>query len=226
MKRYLNLYAGLGGNRLKLDVEVVVTAVENNEKIAAIYAKNNPNDEVIIGDAHEYLLANYDKFDFIWSSPPCQTHSRMMKATRHDVRKYPDMTLYQEIIFLTHFFKGKWVVENVKPYYKPLIPPTKILGRHYLWANFEIDDFEMPNFKGFITAGTSSETEKLKEWLGINYEGNIYYKGNHCPGQVLRNCVHPDMGLHVFNCSQDKKDLKKEQPIDYGLFQKLNDLQH
>jgi thiol-disulfide isomerase/thioredoxin len=36
--------------------------------------------------------------------------------------KYPDMRLYQEIIFLNHWFKGKWVVENVKSYYKPLIP--------------------------------------------------------------------------------------------------------
>lgn len=104
MIRYLNLYAGLGGNRLKLDGEIAVTAVENNEKIAAIYVQNNPNDEVIIGDAHEYLLMNHDKFDFIWSSPPCQSHSRMMKATRHDVRKYPDMTLYQEIIFFNPLF--------------------------------------------------------------------------------------------------------------------------
>ena len=31
------------------------------------------------------------------------------------------------------------------------------------------------------------------------YEKNIYYEGNHCPTQILRNCVHPEVGLHVFN---------------------------
>ena len=126
----------------------------------------------------------------------------MMKATRHKVRKYPDMALYQQVIFLQNFFKGQWVVENVKPYYEPLVKPAAILGRHYFWSNFEISQFEVPSPKGFITAGTVAETQKLKDWLGIQYEGNIYYKGNHCPGQVLRNAVHPLLGKHVFLCAQ------------------------
>lgn len=108
------------------------------------------------------------------------------------------MSLYQEIIFLDHFFKGKWVVENVKPYYEPLIAPTKILGRHYFWANFEIEDFEIDNHPNFIKADSPEEIESLKKWLGISYTGNIYYKDNHSPGQVLRNCVHPDLGAHIF----------------------------
>jgi len=199
--RVLNLYSGLGGNR-KHWQGVEVTAVEMEQDIADVYKANFPNDEVIIGDAHEYLLQNHEHFDFIWSSPPCQSHSRMMKATRHDVHKYPDMKLYQEIIFLSHFFKGKWVVENVKPYYEPLIKPKCIMSRHYFWSNFDIVPIDVPSPKGFITSGSTAETEKLKEWLGIHYEGNIYYKDNHCPGQVLRNCVHPDLGLHVFNESK------------------------
>lgn len=203
IKRYriLNLYAGLGGNRAKWGNDVCVTAIELDEKIANVYKSNFPQDTIIIGDAHQYLKDHYNEFDFIWASPPCQKHSRMMKATRHNVADYIDIKLYQEIIFLQHFFKGKFLVENVKPYYTPLIIPSKILGRHYLWSNFEISDFEMPNFKGFITAGTVEETEKLKKWLGIKYEGNLYYNGNHCPGQVLRNCVHPDFGLHILNCA-------------------------
>ena len=203
--KILNLYAGLGGNRKNWGDEHKITAVEMEQKIADVYKANFPNDNVVIGDAHEYLLNHADEFDFIWSSPPCQTHSRMMKATRHKKKRYTDMSLYQEIIFLQHFYKGKFVVENVKPFYEPLIEPTAKIGRHYFWANFDIDEsFDMPNFKNFITAGTSKETEKLKEWLGIKYEGNIYYKNNHCPGQVLRNCVHPKMGRHVLDCLKDE----------------------
>jgi len=127
-----------------------------------------------------------------------------MKATRHDKKRYADMSLYQEIIFLRHFYNGLWVVENVKPYYETLIKPATIIGRHVFWANFEIPYFEPPvQPKGFINRGTSSGAQVLKDWLGIQYEGNIYYKGNHCPGQVLRNCVHPELGLHVLNCTRN-----------------------
>lgn len=195
--KVLNLYAGLGGNRKKWQ-NVQVTAVEMEQKIADAYQQQFPDDVVVVGDAHQYLLNHSDEFDLIWSSPPCQTHSRMMKATRHRLRKFPDMALYQEIVFLKNFYKGKWVVENVKPYYEPLIKPTAVIGRHLFWSNFEISFFDSPSMKGFITAGTVGEAEKLKDWLDIRYEGSIYYKDNHCPGQVLRNCVHPSLGLHVF----------------------------
>lgn len=199
--KVLNLYAGLGGNR-KHWQGVEVTAVEMEPDIANVYQDQHPQDEVIIGDAHQYLLDNYENFDFIWSSPPCQSHSKMMKATRHDVRKYPDMTLYQQIIWLQNFHKGKWVVENVKPYYEPLIRPKVSMGRHLFWSNFDIWPIEIKSPKNFITDDTVEGTQRLKDWLGIQYEGNIYYKNNHSPGQVLRNCVHPDVGLHIFEQSK------------------------
>jgi DNA (cytosine-5)-methyltransferase 1 len=197
--KVLNLYSGLGGNR-KLWDNCEVTAVESGPRISEVYKANFPNDNIVLGDAHQYLLDHSDEFDFIWSSPPCQSHSRMVKGTRHRIRKYPDMALYQEIIFLTHFFKGKWVVENVKPYYEPLIKPTRVLGRHIFWSNFNIEPIlEDKHFSNFINTGTVADSKKLKEWLGIHYEGNIYYDGNHDPNQVLRNCVHPEIGLHIFN---------------------------
>lgn len=219
--KILNLYAGIGGNRKLWSDEHTITAVEMEQKIANVYKDNFPNDTVIVGDAHQFLLDNVDKFDFVWSSPPCQTHSRMMKATRHKKKRFTDMSLYQEIIFLQHFYKGKFLIENVKPFYKPLIEPTTKIGRHYFWANFKIDkSFKVPVFKNFITSGTTAEAEKLKEWLGIKYEGNIYYKDNHCPGQILRNCVHPLMGKHIFDCANNV--LKQNNTKQVGLFQGFN----
>ena len=121
----------------------------------------------------------------------------MVKATRHKIKKYPDLKLYEEIIFLSEFFGGKWVIENVKPYYKPLIPPTFELSRHLFWCNFYIADFKLDMPKGFIRNATIEAADQMKQWLGIHFEGYIYYEGNHNPVQVLNNCVHPDLGLHI-----------------------------
>ena len=135
--KILNLYAGIGGNRKLWGDEHEITAIEDNEEIAKVYQKNYPNDKVIVCDAHEYLRQHFEEFDFIWSSRPCHTHSKMNRGTRHRIRKFPDMKLYEEIIFLKHFFKGKWVVENTEPYYKPLIKP-QVSDRHRFWSNFVI----------------------------------------------------------------------------------------
>lgn len=196
--KILNLYAGVGGNR-KLWQDHEVTAVEYTDKIANVYKRLYPNDTVIVSDAHQYLLDHYSEFDFIWSSRMCQSHTRMMKFTRHKLKVYPDMGLYEEIIFLQHFFKGKWVVENVKPYYEPLIQPTKIIGRHYFWSNFEINATDVDRPDNFINLANLKGKQTLMDWLDIHFEENIYYEGNHCPAQVLRNCVHPKLGLQVFN---------------------------
>ena len=196
--KVLNLCAGVGGNR-KLWQNCDVTAVENDLKIANVYQKLFPKDTVIVGDAYEFLKQNYSDFDFIWISPPCQKHSKMMKATRHKVADYPDFKLYEVIVFLQHFYKGKWVVENVVPYYKPLIEPTKRLGRHLFWSNFEITAEEIKQPKGFIQKSNLQGKKEMMTWLGLQFDEVIYYKNNHCPVQILRNCVHPEIGLSIFN---------------------------
>ena len=195
--KVLNLYAGVGGNRKNWQ-GCQVTAVESNPKIAAVYERLNPDDTVIVGDAHEYLRENYAEFDFIWSSPPCQTHSKMCKATRHKNRKFPDMALYEEILFLQHFFKGKFVVENVVPFYDPLIQPSKQVGRHCFWSNFDFEAEDVKRPANFINMANIAGKKALMDWLGIHYDENIYYAGNHCPAQVLRNCVHPIIGEQIF----------------------------
>jgi len=196
--KVLNLYAGIGGNR-KLWDDCQVTAVEYTQKIADVYKEQHPDDEVVVADAHQYLLENHDSFDFIWSSPPCQSHSKMMKGGRNRKPRYPDMKLYEEILFLQHNYKGLWIVENVVPYYTPLVQPTKQVGRHLFWSNFYFDIAEVKSPDNFINMTTVEGSRKLKNWLGIHYEGNIYYEGNHCPAQVLRNAVHPLVGKQIYD---------------------------
>ena len=151
--KILNLYSGIGGNRKLWGDEHEITAVEYKQEIADIYKDLFPNDTVIVADAHEYLLKHYKEFDFIWSSPPCPTHSQLgrlrvlsdskITGAYLSEAKYPDMKLYEEIILLKHFFKGKWCVENVIAYYEPLIKPTEI-QRHHFWTNFPVHIINLP----------------------------------------------------------------------------------
>ena len=191
--RVLNLYAGIGGNR-KLWEGVDVVAVENNKEIAKIYQDFFPDDEVIVADAHNYLLQHFKEFDFIWSSPPCQSHSSFRKNIcvryRGTEPIYPSMDLYQEILFLRHHFKGDWVVENVKPYYESLIKPSFILQRHYFWSNKKIKEKE---FKTDLIR--KAQIPDLQQKYGFDLSS---YKLKN-KRQILRNCVEPELGLYIKN---------------------------
>ena len=203
----LNLYAGLGGNR-KLWTDCDVTAVEIDPKVLAVYQEQNPNDECILGDAHQFLLDHHDdSWDFIWSSPPCVTHTQMNLATRHELKRYPDLSLYQEIIFLTHHVESPWLVENVSPYYDVLIPAAQV-GRHLFWSNFYIQAHEIPQPETFIKLATTDDKAILMDWLGIHYDHNIYIGDNHDPCQPLRSAVHPELGLQVFKCAGMNRQMR------------------
>jgi len=143
--KVLNLYACLGGNRLLWHCpNLEVTAVEIDPFIANLYQERFPNDRVIIADAHQYLLEHFNEYDFVWSSPPCQSHSRAGISQRKKKPAYPKMELYQEILLLKHQYKGLYSVENVLPYYEPLIP-GKLVHRHLFWSNFYIPHLEVPH---------------------------------------------------------------------------------
>jgi DNA (cytosine-5)-methyltransferase 1 len=174
--------------------------VEYKEDIAKVYSDHFPKDKMVIGDAHQYLLEHFAEFDFIWTSPPCTTHSSMAKlcglsndfGRGNHLKKpqFPDMKLYEEIIFLQTYFKGKFVVENVKPYYKPLID-AQVIQRHCFWLNFPITPIKL--------SSDNIKWGKVGEWqerLGYDLSK---YKGLD-KRKVLRNCVRPELGLHILNC--------------------------
>ena len=180
--KILNLYAGIGGNRHLWGEEHDITAIEINPRISAIYKAKFHNDKVINTDAHYYLLDHYKEFEFIWSSPPCPSHSRLCYSKKE--KEYIDVTLYQQIILLKNWFKGKWVIENVIPYYDYLIKPSVVIGRHPYWCNFIV-----PNLKVKNIDVARSTAEELSEYLGIpipKYKARL----------LLRNSVEPKIGLH------------------------------
>ena len=198
--KILNLYACLGGNRYKWNEvkdDIEVTAVELDPEAARLYQERFPNDKVIVADAHQYLLDHYKEYDFIWSSPPCPTHSRVRMSQKNRktfIDKYPDMKLYEEIILLQHNFKGKYVVENVIPYYEPLIPAHK-RGRHLYWTNFILpNNVNERKLLGTLTS-MKDEIKKLNEF----HEYNFYnYKGKQRVDKIARNLVDYEVGKTIF----------------------------
>lgn len=201
MMQVLNLYSGIGGNR-KLWEDVEVTAVEIDKKTAKLYQESFPDDIVIIEDAHKFLLDNYNEgWHFIWSSPPCPTHSRIRNIAGvgcgQNKPVYPDMRLYEEIIFLNQIYRssgttfcGMYCVENVASYYKPLIRPI-ICGRHYFWTNFHITPYQIE------TRGHMESNQVLMNIKGFNVNDKT----------LLRNCTEPELGSHIFNCAM--KNIQK-----------------
>lgn len=190
--KILNLYAGIGGNRKLWGDEHEIVAVESEQYIADVYRQLYPNDTVIVADAHQYLLDHYKEFDFIWSSPPCPSHSRMRTSLVKSKPVYPDMQLWQEIIFLRQFFKGKWIVENVVPYYKPFLEPMDILERHMIWGNYSINGIKFErSYKGRVT---DQSKETLAAAYGIDLPPTTKNQR-----KLLRNAVLPELGLHLLN---------------------------
>lgn len=194
--KILNLYAGIGGNRALWGDEHEIIAVEYNPEIARLYKEYYPNDTVIVGDAHDYLLKHVlDGFDFIWASPPCPSHSRINTDGNHKPR-FPDMKLYEEIIMLSNnWYKGKWCIENVIPYYKPLVVPTVEIDRHLFWSNFNIPKIEVEKEKAIAyQTGTNGR-------YGFNLKGVTI---KHDKRQILRNLVNPEIGKYILDIAMGK----------------------
>jgi len=218
--KVLNLYACLGGNRYKWDevANIEVTAVEYDFEIAKAYQERFPNDKVIVADAHQYLLDHYKEFDFIWSSPPCPSHSKIritQKSRETFIPLYPDMKLYEEIIFLDNYFKGKYCVENVIPYYEPLIVAKK-RGRHLYWTNFNLpNDLKERKLDGILCT-MIDEHKKLEVFHDLKISSNL---GGY--RDVLRNLVDYEAGKTIFETALGI--IKKSNTNQTSIFDYEND---
>lgn len=202
--KILNLYAGIGGNRKLWSGDIKVTAIEIDKDIANIYKEFFPEDDVIIANAHEYLLEHYKEFDFIWSSPPCPSHSKVRRCNpNQNPPIYPDMKLYEEIIFLMYNFNGKWVIENTFSYYEPLIR-AYTMGGHLYWSNFIIP---YKRSESREHEGTVEELQKRKGFDLSKFKNIDKVK-------VLRNCVEAEDGLFIFNLAFNDKQFRLSECLE------------
>ena len=219
--KVLNLYACLGGNRYKWDevakqagIEIEVTAVELDKVAAELYQERFPNDKVIVADAHKYLLDHFKEFDFIWSSPPCPSHSRARywNSSNYDTTTkavYPDMKLYEEILLMQHYYRsGKFVIENVIPYYEPLIPAQK-RGRHLYWTNFTLPNDVKD--RGFKILQEKNELDALCKFHDYEFKK---YKGKQSIVKMARNLVDYEAGKTIFEIALGIVNKKESNQIE------------
>ena len=151
--KILDLFCGLGGVArgfqtflIENGIDFEYYAIDVDDRILKAHKVLNPRSIVIKRDAYSFSDEELCNYDFIWASPPCETHS-IVGTWRRKISVDPDMRLY-ELIDRLYDLGKPFVVENVKPYYKPPIRPTSRANRHVLWSNLEIPPIKvnLPTF--------------------------------------------------------------------------------
>ena len=121
------------------------------------------------------------------------------------------MRLYQEVIFLDTHFKGKYCVENVIPYYEPLILGKK-RGRHLYWSNFNLPS-DLGERKHSIMEGKS----EVKQWCAFHEYDFTKYKGTQRKDKVARDLVDFEAGRTILETALNIKkqnDIKQSSLFD------------
>lgn len=208
--KILNLFAGLGGNRRTWSSHEI-TAVDFNPKIVNIYKKLYPNDLIIEKDVFDYLQEiDLLEYDFIWSSPPCQSHSHMQVFTKNGRKaKLPMINQVLGLaLWLKKYYPGPFVVENVVPWYGILKTNklfTVVIDRHLFYSNFKIlpKSFDKGNNRHGSIGGIMRESREylmnkhhLPNWILEDLSGV------HDKDQIIRNCVDSKIGDYVLKQSQ------------------------
>jgi len=194
----LDLFAGVGGTALGIqnfledrNITYSYYAVEYDNEIIKAHELFRPQSIVIEADAYIIVYSDLREYAFIWASPPCQSHSQ---CNMFWDRRNPDMRLWDLINYFKELSKP-FIVENVKPYYKPLIKPTLKIRRHYFWSNLPLEPFEFEKSpKGF----TRMSIEDWRIYHNVPKEAITHIRDLKRRRQILRNMVHWSISYNLF----------------------------
>lgn len=187
-----------------------ITGIEVVSKLAEEYKIRFPSNNSIIGDAYSYIPVMHDHHDIIFATPPCQSRSKLttMNSRQHD-KPGEDPRMFDLIEFLQENHTGPWIVENVVSHIIPRIPPKIKIGRHHIWSNIPLrNNLKVPKpwfrfDKGTYAQPGLSQTSTylldLQAYLGVKLSQRYYIRGNHDPGQIYREGLHPIIGKYLLN---------------------------
>jgi DNA (cytosine-5)-methyltransferase 1 len=123
-------------------------------------------------------------------------------------------------LFLENYFEGKYCVENVIPYYEPLIPAQK-RGRHLYWTNFnlpnDLNERKINIGGNKTTAKTSEVNHEFKALCKFHDYDFTKYKGEQRVDKMARNLVDYEAGRTIFETALGiirKKDEKQISIFD------------
>jgi len=88
------------------------------------------------------------------------------------------------------------VVENVNPYYEPLIPAQK-RERHLYWANFKL-----PNVVSTRNDTALVQASRMQDLCDFHDYDFRLYKGEQRLLKIARNLVDYEAGLSIFNTAR------------------------
>jgi DNA (cytosine-5)-methyltransferase 1 len=170
--KILDLFCGAGGAGYGYFLAgFEVTGIDNKEQ------KHYPF-EFILSDAFEYLVNNYNKFDAIHASPPCQQYTKSAKQWRKAGKEYPD--LITECRMLLTKTNKPYIIENVpdSPLINPIILNGSVFGllvhrKRLFECNFFVDQPGIPKTKASIKMGRPVKEgdiiQPVGHFSGINY---------------------------------------------------------
>jgi len=196
--RVLDLYAGLGGTdkgirkvAAEKNIKLDYYAIEIDPAVCQAHKKNHLESNVICADVKDWLDKVTD-FDFVWASPPCQTHSinnYSNKAIGYKTKPV-DWSLWHVIDILQRAETIPFVVENVKIWYNEPFKHNFKLDRHYFWTNLQLVPFDY-------------HKKPAKEWCHISVKDwQEYHQLEPATTgdkrQQLRNCVHWSIAAGIF----------------------------
>ena len=106
-------------------------------------------------------------------------------------------------------FKGGFVIENVIPYYTPLIPAQK-RHRHLYWTNFKLPSKLSDRKAPQIGAGDN----EVSKWCKFHDYNFRQYKGEQPVQKMARNLVDYEAGrtiLETYLGIKRSKDIKQTE---------------
>jgi len=135
-----------------------------------------------------------------------------MQKFNKGVMPIPKMNeIYGLKIWLDWNFQGKYVIENVQPYYKTPIEPTARIDRHVFWSNFKIRPRRFrEKRKGHGSLENSHIMRDNKEKLITiamldDVKEHVLCLTKRLGLQIIRNCVDPRIGEYILEELSENK---------------------